>query len=397
MPREPHPRHDGGFPSKTWGSAVKYTRMALEAESPEEFGYGRIRNNLSESSIPDRRLGELGVDLDDLTLLYGEHRGDTGLRSLIAGHSGSAAIQAADVLVCAGAAGALFIVASALLRPASHLVVVRPNYATNIETPRAIGCDISYIDLAFEDGFRTDIDAIERAVRPDTAYISVTCPHNPTGTMMSWDDLLRLDEIARKNDCLVLVDETYRDLSYGQPYPTAASISDRFISVSSLSKAYGTPGIRVGWLITRNKPLYDLFLAAKEQIGICGSVLDEAVGAAVLRQRKAWLAESGRRNLRHLDIVREWIRHEPRMEWVEPAGGVVCFPRLKDGADLDLDRFYRTLLQAHGTYVGPGHWFDMPRHYMRIGFAWVTEAQLHDGLAGISATIREQTSTGTRA
>jgi aspartate/methionine/tyrosine aminotransferase len=369
---------------------VKYTRMALEAESPEEFGYGRIRNNLSESSIPDRKLGEFGVDLSDLTLLYGEHRGDPALRGLIARHSGSAFIQPEHVLVCAGAAGALFVVASSLLKPGSHLVVVRPNYATNIETPKAIGCDICYIDLSFEDGFKTDIDAIERAVRPGTAYISVTCPHNPTGTMMSWEDLLRLDDIARRNDCLVLVDETYRDLSYGLPYPTAASISERFISVSSLSKAYGTPGIRTGWLITRNRPLYDLFLAAKEQIGICGSVLDEAVGAAVLDQREAWLDESGRRNLRHLGIVRDWMAREPHMEWVEPSGGVVCFPRLKVPASFDLDRFYRSLLETHGTYVGPGHWFDMPRHYMRIGFAWPGEQQLRDGLAAISAAIREQ-------
>jgi len=371
--------------------------MALEAESPEEFGYGRIRNNLSESSIPDRKLGEFGLDLSDLTLFYGEHRGDPALREQIALHSGSSAIRPENVLVCAGAAGALFIVASSLLKPDSHLVVVRPNYATNIETPKAIGCDITYIDLSFDDGFKTDIDAIERAVRPDTAYISVTCPHNPTGTMMSWDDLLRLDDIARRHGCLVLVDETYRDLSYGEPYPTAASISERFISVSSLSKAYGTPGIRTGWLITRNQPLYELFLAAKEQIGICGSVLDEAVGAGVLAQRESWLAKSNQRNLRHRGIVREWMEGEPYIEWVEPAGGVVCFPRLKVDASFDLDRFYRSLLETHGTYVGPGHWFEMPRHYMRIGFAWLSEQQLRDGLAAISAAIREQMPKEARA
>ncbi|OZI60491.1 aminotransferase class I/II-fold pyridoxal phosphate-dependent enzyme [Bordetella genomosp. 11] len=369
---------------------MKYTRMALEAESPEEFGYGRIRNNLSESAIPDRKLGEFGLDLSDLTLCYGEHRGDPALRGQIARHSGSADIGPEDILVCAGAATALFVVATSLLTPQAHLVVVRPNYATNIETPKAIGCGISYVDLSFESGFRTDIDAIERAIRPDTAYISVTCPHNPTGTMMSWDDLLRLDGIARRHGCLVLVDETYRDLSYAEPYPTAASISERFVSVSSLSKAYGTPGIRTGWLITRDRTLYERFLAAKEQIGICGSVLDEAVGAAVLAQRDSWLARSNPRNLRHRDIVRDWMAGEPYMEWVEPAGGVVCFPRLKVDASFDLDRFYRSLLETHGTYVGPGHWFDMPRHYMRIGFAWLGEQQLRDGLTAISSAIREQ-------
>lgn len=369
---------------------MKYKRMALEEESPEELGYGSIRNNLSESSIYDRKLSEFDVDLSDMLLFYGEHRGKQELRDLIAAQSGSANISADDVLVCAGAASALFIIATSLLAKDSHLVVVRPNYATNIETPRAIGCGISYIDLSFENGFRTDLDAIEKAVRPNTAYISVTCPHNPTGTMMSWDELQRLDAIARKNDCLVLVDETYRDLTYGTPYPAAASISERFISVSSISKAYGAPGVRVGWLTTRNQALYRLFLAGKEQIGICGSVLDETVGAAVLAQRDAWLAHSNKKNLRHLQIVRDWVRSEPFIEWVEPTGGVVCFPRLKTGAGFDADVFYRSLLADHGTYVGPGHWFEMPRNYMRIGFAWPNEAQLREGLAGISAAIREQ-------
>jgi aspartate/methionine/tyrosine aminotransferase len=78
------------------------------------------------------------------------------------------------------------------------------------------------------------------------------------------------------------------------------------------------------------------------------------------------------------------------MEWVQPAGGVVCFPRLKVDPSFDPGRFYRGLLETHGTYVGPGHWFEMPRHYMRIGFAWPGEQQLRDGLAAISAAIREQ-------
>jgi aspartate/methionine/tyrosine aminotransferase len=369
---------------------MKYTRMILEEEAPEELGYDTIAYNLSESSISDRKLKDLNLELDELVLYYGEHRGERRLRELIAAQSGSAKVAAHDVLVCNGAAGALFMIATSLLDKDAHLVVVRPNYATNIETPRAIGCDISYVDLKFEDGFRLDLDAIERAVRPDTAYISVTCPHNPTGTMMPWDDLLRLRAIAEKHDCLVLVDETYRDLAYSAPYPSAATISDRFIAVSSLSKAYGTPGIRVGWLITRSPALYRLFLAAKEQIGICGSVLDEAVGLAVLSERDSWLAASTSRNLRHLDITRAWVDAEPYVEWVAPTGGVVCFPRLKVDDGFDADRFYRSLLQNHQTYVGPGNWFEMSKLHMRIGFGWPTEAQLRSGLAGISAAIREQ-------
>ncbi|AUH51657.1 aspartate aminotransferase [Chromobacterium sp. ATCC 53434] len=369
---------------------MKYTRMLIEAESPEELGYGKIKFNLSESSVSDRKFKDFDMDLDDLTLLYGEHRGEARLRRLIAKQSDSQTVVEDDVLICNGAAGALFIIATSLLDKDSHLVVIRPNYATNIETPRAIGCEITYIDLKFDDGFRIDLGEVEKAIRPNTVYISVTCPHNPTGTVMSWADLARLGAIAEKHDCLVLVDETYRDLAYSSPYPTAAAISDRFISVSSLSKAYGTPGIRLGWLITRRAELYKLFLAAKEQIGICGSVVDEAIGYAVLRERSDWLAISNKTNLSRLAIVREWVRSEAYIEWVEPSAGVVCFPRLKVPAGFNLDKFYDSLLKNHHAYVGAGDWFEMPRNYMRIGFGWPEEGELRNGLASISAAIREQ-------
>ncbi len=322
--------------------------------------------------------------------MYGEHRGDRRLRQLIAAQGDSDRIGPEHVLVTTGAAGALFIIATTLLDRDSHLVVVRPNYATNLETPRAIGCAMTCVDLSFDNGFRTDVGAIEAAVTPHTRLISVTCPHNPTGTMLSWEELERLARIAERHDCMLLVDETYRDLTYGTPYPTAASISERVIAVSSLSKAFGTPGLRLGWLITRHQRLLETFLAAKEQIGICGSAVDETLGVAVLEQRNVWLARSRPNNLERRRIVRDWIATEKHVEWVEPSGGVVCFPRMTVGKRFDLDRFYTSLLENHGTYVGPGHWFEMPRNYMRIGFAWPTEQQLRDGLAGISAAIRAQ-------
>ncbi len=369
---------------------MDYVRMPLEVESPEELGYAAIKYNLSESSISDRPLAALGAQLADLVLYYGPHRGDETLRALIAAQAGTPLIQARDVLTTGGAAAALFIVATSLLRQDSHLIVVRPNYATNLETPRAIGCQITYLDLKFEEGFRLDVGRIEAALRPNTACVSLTCPHNPSGTVMPWEDLQRIGRLAEEAGCHVLVDETYRDLSYADPYPTTAGLSERFISVSSVSKAYGIPGVRVGWLITRDPVLQQRFLAAKEQIGICGSVVDEAIALAALRNRDPWLSRGAADNRERLGIVREWLAQETRIEWIEPAGGVVCFPRLRVPGHFDTARFYRSLLENHGTYVGQGHWFEMPDEYLRIGFGWPTHAQLRGGLAGISAALREQ-------
>ncbi|TGV62033.1 aminotransferase class I/II-fold pyridoxal phosphate-dependent enzyme, partial [Mesorhizobium sp. M00.F.Ca.ET.149.01.1.1] len=121
-------------------------------------------------SIADQKLSDIGLSLPDLTLFYGEHRGEKELRALIAAQDKG--LSADDVLVTAGAAGALFIVATSLLSANDHLVVVRPNYATNIETPKAIGCAISYVDLDFDNGFAIDLSRVAAAVRPDTGLIS---------------------------------------------------------------------------------------------------------------------------------------------------------------------------------------------------------------------------------
>ncbi|MBM3148124.1 MAG: aminotransferase class I/II-fold pyridoxal phosphate-dependent enzyme, partial [Actinobacteria bacterium] len=150
---------------------MKYVRMAMEEESPEQMGYDTIRYNLSESSVRDRTPADIGVELPDMLLFYGDHLGHPGFRELVAeqcneplattaaadagpasrGRPGTA-VSADDVLVTAGAAHTLLIVATTLLEPGDHAVIVRPNYATNIEVPRAIGAEITYYDLTFEEG-----------------------------------------------------------------------------------------------------------------------------------------------------------------------------------------------------------------------------------------------------
>ena len=174
--------------------------------------------------------------------------------------------------------------------------------------------------------------------------------------------------------------------------PVAATLSDRVVSVSSLSKTYGIPGIRMGWAVSLDKALLYKFLSAKEQIGICNSVVDEEVGYQAFAQRETWLPVIRGRIAEAFGIVKEWMEGEELMEWVEPMGGVVCFPRIKPDVPVDLDEFYRLLLAKHGTYVGPGHWFEQPRRHMRVGYGWPTLEELRHGLAGISAAVRDTSS-----
>jgi len=366
---------------------MKYTRMAIEKESPEQLGYDKIKNNLTETSVRDRNLKDLGLVLDDLLLPYGDHLGDERLRKIIAEQSDLC--DPDSVIVTAGAAMALFLVASSLLEPGDHMIVARPNYGTNIETPRAIGSDISYLDQTFEDGFKVDIDRLKGMIRPSTRYISLTNPHNPTGTMMSLAELKEVIALSEKHGIWLLVDETYRDMFKDEVLPVAASLSDRVISVSSLSKTYGVPGIRIGWAVCRDKEMMETLLCAKEQVCIGGSVVDEYIGWVVLSQKEEWIKKNDAVIAKRFAVVKEWIENEDLMEWVEPRAACTCFPRIKPEVRADIDSVYRIMNERYGTYVGPGHWFEQDKRYMRIGYGWPLDAELRDGLCAISASVRE--------
>ena len=291
------------------------------------------------------------------------------------------------MLVTPGAAAALFCTATSLLEPGDHVVVVRTNYATNLETPRAIGADVDIVDLAFDDGWRLDVERLAARVRPGTTrLISITCPHNPTGTLLDESSLHAIVELAERSGSALLVDETYRDLTHTTPLPMAASLSTRAISVSSMSKAYGLPGLRVGWAVCRDQVMAETLLAAKEQMVICGPTLDEAIAGQVLAARERILPPILEDVRSRVAIVGDWLDGHETFEWIEPSGGVVGLVRVRPEIEIDTARFYEVLLAEHGTYVGAGHWFEVDDRYFRLGFGWPTVEELREGLRGLSAS-----------
>jgi len=357
--------------------------MIMEVESPEQIGYEQVRYNLAESSMADRRLGNLGVDLDDLLLSYGDHRGDPGLRELIASDGG---VNPDQVLVSVGAAGALFTVATALLNTGDRLVVAHPNYASNLETPYAIGAEIISLPLALEGGFQVDLVHLRTLITPGTKLVSLTTPHNPTGAVIPPDDLREVITMVAEAGAWLLLDETYRELS-DTPPPPAVTLSDRVLSVSSLSKTYGVPGIRIGWVLCRDARLMETLLAAKEQIALAHSVVDEAIARGILERRESLLP--GVRDLvrQHRQLVAAWMASEPWLEWVEPQGGVVCFPRIAAESGVNPAHFYQILNERYATWVGPGHWFEQDTRHFRLGFGYPATPDLKQALHNVSAAL----------
>ena len=185
---------------------------------------------------------------------------------------------------------------------------------------------------------------------------------------------------------MLLVDETYRDLTHGSPLPMAATLSPRAISVSSMSKAYGLPGLRVGWAVCRDPAARrdvargqgaDVHLRRDARRGDRGagcSPIASAILAPILDDVRARLA-----------IVRAWMRDQDTFEWIEPAGGVVGLVRFaprRRGRHRPLLR--RAARASTARTSGPGHWFEVDDRHFRLGFGWPTEAELRAGLAALT-------------
>jgi aspartate/methionine/tyrosine aminotransferase len=276
----------------------------------------------------------------------------------------------------------LFILHVVLLDRGDHLVVEHPNYGTNLETPRAIGADLARLSLEFEAGFQPDLDALRRLVTPRTRLVSVTNPHNPTGVLKPAATVESLLRIAADAGGRLLVDETYRDVSAVTKPPLAAALDRRALSVSSMSKAYGLPGIRIGWIVSRDPGLREELLAAKEQIVICNSAVDEAIALRFL-EKADFLPRVRTRVASNERLLRDFMAGQPWLEWVPPQAAVVAFPRFRPEVRVDTEAFYSLLLREYRTFVGPGHWFEMDDRYMRVGYGYPGEKEMALGLQNV--------------
>lgn len=369
---------------------MNYKRMPIEIESPEQVGYNTIRYNLSESSVADMRIADLQLNINNLLLCYTNHIGKPELCSLIVKNEPN--LHAHQVLITQSAATALFIVATAILNPQNHIVVLRPNYATNIETPKAIGCEITYIDLNFDEAFNLNIDNINLAIKPNTKLISITSPHNPTGMVLSENTLQQLAKIALDKKVYLLVDETYRELLLNShtPLPYCANLNKQVISVASVSKAYGLPGIRIGWIITQNKTLLETFLAAKEQIMICNSVVDEEIAYQFLLQKNNFLPHIQQNIKTNFSVLTQFMQtHNTYFEWNKPQGGVVALIAIHRNLKVNLDGFYETLYKKYATFVGAGNWFELDKKFFRVGFGYPSPPEFEQGLQNVLLSLKE--------
>jgi DNA-binding transcriptional MocR family regulator len=190
---------------------------------------------------------------------------------------------------------------------------------------------------------------------------------------------------------VLLVDETYREATYGgaPAERTFAGLSERLLTCASLSKAYGAPGLRIGWLTVPDPRLGEQLQLAKFNASSCCRVLDELLAARLLSQADQLLRSRGMTMAGARATVGRWIdEQDGRLQWLRPEAGAFCCVRLNPDAfgPPDVRRFYGRLAERR-TAVAPGPWFGDSAHVMRLGLAYEPGDRLEKGLAVISDAL----------
>lgn len=359
-----------------------FKRMPLE-EWFDQYQY-EIDFDIGESAVKTLRLQDIPIDLKNVPLRYGFHRGKPELRELIVEQYPG--LSPDDIIVTSGASEANFDILSALVGPGEHVVIEHPNYPSLYEVPRSLGCRVDLFTLRFDQAFRPDWDRLEGMLEGDTRLVSLTHPNNPTGSMITEKELRRVVRMAEERDVFLLFDETYRSLAFDNPLTAAASLSPKVISISSMSKCYGIPGIRIGWLACRDPEVIERVLSTREQVSIANNALGEEIAALVLRNKTEYLESARRRITANRAVVAAWMREQREFEWIPPEAGVVCFPRIRTDVAVDPERLYRLLAEKYRTFVIPGRCFEMDERHFRVGFG-ADAGEIRTGLRNLNLAM----------
>ncbi len=313
---------------------------------------------------------------------YTESPGAPSLRQAIA--SIYEACGAADVLVVAAAEEGIFAAYHALLGPADHVVVETPCYESALVLARSTGAEVTEWHRRYADGWAHDLEELERILRPNTRLVYVNTPHNPTGTNMSRAVLDRVVELCAERGAWLFCDEVYREIEHdpGDRLPAACDLYERAISLGSMSKTYGLPGLRLGWLASRDRGALDRVLDFKHYTTISSSAPSELLSEIALRHRDLLAGRNRSIVLANLPLLDAFFeRHAQTFSWVRPNASPIGFPRVEGVGEVTA--FCERLVTETGVLLLPGTVYDEPEH-VRFGYG---RANMPEALARLESWL----------
>ncbi len=274
-----------------------------------------VEINLADSSVKCANVSDLlaGEDprpLLELPLYYPEVNGTTPLRERIAALYPSA--SAANVLVTVGAAQANWLVCSTLLEQGDEVIVVSPGYRQVWGLARNAGCPVKETRLSPENNWRLDLNELESLAGPKTKLISIVNPNNPTGSILSREEMQKIVSICQKTGAWLHADEVYRGTELaGEETLSFWGMYERVLCVNSMSKAYGLAGLRIGWAIAGPEMVEELWRRHEYTvIAAAGPSMKLAEIAFLPAKRKMLLDRQRELSRTGHTVLEKWVREQ---------------------------------------------------------------------------------------
>jgi aspartate/methionine/tyrosine aminotransferase len=342
------------------------TRWELDVDCDiAESGIYPLSLNELFDLIGPEATAELDQKIRTMRLGYSEARGTLALRTTIANTFKRATPD--DVLVTTGAIEANFLLFNALLQEGDHVVAVSPAYQQLLSVPKAVTSNVTEWSVVQGEGFRYDLDQLESLVRPDTKMIVINTPHNPTGAMLDQAGVERVLEIARRSDAWVLSDEAYRWLEHsgGAPLPSPAhDLGDKVISVGTMSKPFGLPGLRIGWLVA-NPDVVAACWSLRDYVSLSPSGITDAIARTAIEHRDRILPRNGKIIEENMKVATAWFRENADIvSWQPPRAGLLAL--MWYNVDIPSTELADRLAKDVRVMLAPGSAFGL-EHHLRIG------------------------------
>ena len=336
------------------------TTISIHQSNPQPFALGELEGII----------GPLKKILDqDLTLTYATTQGNEQLRISITtlyDHD-----NPDQIATFTGAQEAIFCSIHSLLDPGDKVVAITPVFEPLVNTAENLGCEIKLIPLEAAKQWFLDLNKLEHIIKSGCKLLILNFPHNPTGAMITKDELLQIIKICDDHHCWILSDEVFRGLEY-KPQDRLPAVSDLYpkaVSIGVLSKSFALPAIRIGWISCQDKSVIKKMLEVKDYLSICNSLIDERLTIKVMQHHdQIW---ERNRNLISENLVKlEKFMSDKNdfFTYIKPEAGCVCFPIIR--SDISANDFAQQLSVDKNLLVLPADLFCTTQNGIRLGFGY---------------------------
>ena len=329
-----------------------------------------IEFNLAASTGPSWSVNDILSLADEETrhrflnhnLVYGRPAGADSLREAIAEMQN---VPVESVQIVTGASEALVALMWLAAKPGANVILPLPGFTTFSALPESLGIETRFYRVRRENGFRIDPDEIKRLADANTKIILVNSPHNPTGAVISDEEMEALHDFAAERGIQLVSDEVYHPIYHGKRTKSAARLPHATV-IADLSKAFSIAGVRTGWMIEHDAQCRQQYWTARAYFSICNSTSGEILSEIAIRKRNVVLGKTQETATRNLKLLEQFIaEHREVLGWIPPQGGLTAFPWLVSG---EAERPFCASATEHGILLAPGDCFDTPSHF-RLGFA----------------------------